>query len=67
MEKSQKKISSCNFVQYWDEFETLAKSFGLYKSGGASFDRTIYLTLYNGESNMIHSTKTNNYRFLNPR
>ena len=27
------KQQFCHQAQYWDEFETLSKSFGLYKSG----------------------------------
>lgn len=59
----------CNLVQYWDEFETLAKSFGLYKggSGGGSFDRSIYLTMYNGEDEFSHTTKSYDCQLLFPR
>ena len=35
-------------IQFWDEFETLVSSFGLYKSGGGgSHDRSFFLTLNN--------------------
>ena len=35
--------------------------------GAASFDRSIYLTLYNGEDDMCHSTKSTDIRLKNPR
>ena len=56
-----------SLVQYWDEFETLAKSFGLYKSGGASFDRSIYNTLYNRAKELTQTTKSNNIKLTNRR
>jgi hypothetical protein len=55
-------------IQYHDEFIRLVSSFGLYKGGaGNSFDRCIFLTLYNGEDNFQHKTKGYEYNINRPR
>lgn len=63
-----KELSCCSeLMQYWDEFATLLGSFGLYKSGKEGFDRSIFLTLYNGESDMSVSYKSYGYEIIEPR
>ncbi len=56
-----------NVLQIWDEFSTLIEQFGLYKSGGGAFDRSIFLTLYNGEPEMSHATKKYKVKITQPR
>jgi hypothetical protein len=51
----------------WDELTTLIKSFGLYKSGGGDYDRSIFLTLYNGPDRLLHQTKKYKINIENPR
>lgn len=57
----------CNKIQYWDEFNTLISSFGVYKAGGMAFDRSVYLTLYNGEDTHEHMIKSKNVILNRPR
>jgi hypothetical protein len=55
-------------IQFVDELLRLTSSFGLYKGGaGGSFDRCIFLTLYNGEENFQHKTKGYIYNIKKPR
>lgn len=54
-------------IQYRDEFSTLVGTFGMYKNGGSGFDRSIYLTLYNGEDTFSHQTKTLSITIDKPR
>ena len=59
-----------NIIQIWDEFSTLIGSFGLYKGGGAGgsvYDRSIFLTLYNGEVELQHATKKYKLNLEHPR
>ena len=51
------KSENHNLFQIWDEFNTFIEQFGLYKSGGGSFDRSIYNTIYNGETEFQYQTK----------
>lgn len=56
-----------NAMQFWDEFATLVNSMGMYKSGNAGFDRTVYLTLYNGVKKYKHQLKSENISVDFPR
>ena len=59
-----------NIILIWDEFSTLIGSFGLYKGGGAGggvYDRSIFLTLYNGEVELQHATKKYKLNLDHPR
>jgi hypothetical protein len=51
----------------WDELTTLVKSFGLYKAGAGDYDRSIFLTLYNGPERLLHQTKSCKINIANPR
>lgn len=53
-------------IQYWDEFSTLINSFGMYKNG-SGFDRSVFLTLYNGEDRYTHQTKSESIAIDKPR
>lgn len=56
-----------NLLQIWDEFNTFIEQFGLYKSGGGAFDRSIYNTIYNGEEELQYQTKKSQFAILQPR
>ena len=56
-----------NLFQIWDEFSTFSDQFGMYKSGGGSFDRSIYNTVYNGEEELSHETKKYKINISQPR
>ena len=48
-----------NAFQLWDEFATLSESFGLYKGGGggaSAYDKSIFNSIYNGDSEIKRST-----------
>ncbi|RNA37028.1 hypothetical protein BpHYR1_017456 [Brachionus plicatilis] len=63
-----KELSCCSeLMQYWDEFSTLLGSFGMYKAGKEGFDRSIFLTLYNGEADLTVSYKSFGYGINEPR
>ncbi|CAF5204740.1 unnamed protein product, partial [Rotaria magnacalcarata] len=47
-------------IQVWDEAVTLLQSFGLYKQGGAAYDRSIMCTLYNSSAVVKRQTKSGN-------
>ena len=57
-----------SILQCWDEFDTLLSSFGLYKSGssGSVFDRSLFLTIYNGKD-FQHKSKSYAYEIKKPR
>ena len=48
--------ANVNLYQIWDKFSTFTEQFGIYKSGGGSFDRSIYNSVYNGEEELSHQT-----------
>lgn len=56
-----------NLFQIWDELATFTEQFGMYKSGGSSYDRSIYNNIYNGEEQLIHETKKYKIRIKQPR
>ena len=39
----------------------------IFKKGAGSFDRSLLLTLYNGEKTMAHTTKKDDHQLKNPR
>jgi hypothetical protein len=39
----------------------------MYKPGSSAFDRALYLTLYNGERKIRHTTKKYDFEIKNPR
>ncbi|CAF4282088.1 unnamed protein product, partial [Rotaria magnacalcarata] len=53
-------------IQVWDEAVTLLQSFGLYKQGGAAYDRSIMCTLYNSSAVVKRQTKSGNITVENP-
>jgi hypothetical protein len=53
-------------IQIWDEAVTLLQSFGLYKQGGAAYDRSIMCTLYNSSAIVKRQTKSGNITVENP-
>ncbi|CAF1385191.1 unnamed protein product [Rotaria sordida] len=53
-------------IQIWDEAVTLLQSFGLYKQGGAAYDRSIMCTLYNSSAVVKRQTKSGNITVENP-
>lgn len=53
-------------IQIWDEAVTLLQSFGLYKQGGAAYDRSIMCTLYNSSSIVKRQTKSGSIAVENP-
>jgi hypothetical protein len=53
-------------IQIWDEAVTLLQSFGLYKQGGAAYDRSIMCTLYNSSAVVKRQTKSGNIVVENP-
>ena len=56
-----------SLLQCWDEFDTLLASFGLYKGGsGCLFDRSLFLTIYNGKD-FQHKAKSYTYDIRKPR
>ncbi|CAF4579188.1 unnamed protein product [Rotaria socialis] len=60
------KNTSPKLIQIWDEAATLLQSFGLYKQGGAAYDRSIMCTLYNSSSVVKRQTKSGNITVENP-
>ncbi len=59
-----------NSIQLWDEFATLSESFGLYKGGGgggSAYDKSIFNSIYNGESEIKRSTLKSQTCALEPR
>ncbi|CAF1679200.1 unnamed protein product [Adineta ricciae] len=60
------KNTSPRLIQIWDEASTLFQSFGLYKQGGAAYDRSIMCTLYNSSSVVKRQTKSGNIVVENP-
>lgn len=60
------KNTSPKLIQIWDEAVTLLQSFGLYKQGGAAYDRSIMCTLYNSSSIVKRQTKSGNIVVENP-
>ncbi|CAF1037994.1 unnamed protein product [Adineta steineri] len=63
---SELKNTSPKLIQIWDEAVTLLQSFGLYKQGGAAYDRSIMCTLYNSSSVVKRQTKSGNIVVENP-
>ncbi|CAM4847935.1 unnamed protein product, partial [Rotaria magnacalcarata] len=53
-------------IQVWDEAVALLQSFGLYKQGGAAYDRSIMCTLYNSSAVVKRQTKSGNITVENP-
>ncbi|CAF4088590.1 unnamed protein product, partial [Rotaria magnacalcarata] len=60
------KNTSPRLIQIWDEAVTLLESFGLYKQGGAAYDRSIMCTLYNSSAVVKRQTKSGNITVENP-
>lgn len=60
------KNTSPKLIQIWDEAVTLLQSFGLYKQGGAAYDRSIMCTLYNSSAVVKRQTKSGNITVENP-
>lgn len=60
------KNTSPRLIQIWDEAVTLLQSFGLYKQGGAAYDRSIMCTLYNSSAVVKRQTKSGNVVVENP-
>ena len=60
------KNTSPRLIQIWDEAVTLLQSFGLYKQGGAAYDRSIMCTLYNSPAVVKRQTKSGNIVVENP-
>jgi hypothetical protein len=60
------KNTSPKLIQIWDEAVTLLQSFGLYKQGGAAYDRSIMCTLYNSSAVVKRQTKSGNILVENP-
>ncbi|CAF2823746.1 unnamed protein product [Rotaria sp. Silwood2] len=60
------KNTSPRLIQIWDEAVTLLQSFGLYKQGGAAYDRSIMCTLYNSSAVVKRQTKSGNITVENP-
>ncbi|CAF4086219.1 unnamed protein product [Rotaria sordida] len=60
------KNTSPRLIQIWDEAVTLLQSFGLYKQGGAAYDRSIMCTLYNSSAFVRRQTKSGNIAVGNP-
>ncbi|CAF2977012.1 unnamed protein product [Rotaria sp. Silwood2] len=60
------KNTSPRLIQIWDEAVTLLQSFGLYKQGGAAYDRSIMCTLYNSSAVVKQQTKSGNITVENP-
>ncbi|CAF2827626.1 unnamed protein product [Rotaria sp. Silwood2] len=60
------KNASPRLIQIWDEAVTLLQSFGLYKQGGAAYDRSIMSTLYNSSALVRRQTKSGNIAVKNP-
>ncbi|CAF1656414.1 unnamed protein product, partial [Adineta ricciae] len=60
------KNTSPRLIQIWDEAVTLLQSFGLYKQGGAAYDRSIMCTLYNSSAVVKRQTKSGNIVVENP-
>ena len=54
---SELKNTHPRLLQMWDEALTLLQSFGMYKSGGAAYDRSIMCSLYNTSSTVRRQTK----------
>ncbi|CAF4483224.1 unnamed protein product [Rotaria socialis] len=53
-------------IQVWDQAVTLLQPFGLYKQGGAAYDRLIMCTLYNSSAVVKRQTKSGNITVENP-
>lgn len=60
------KNTSPKLIQIWDEAVTLLQSFGLYKQGGAAYDRSIMCTLYNSSAVVKRQTKSGSITVENP-
>ncbi|CAF2620250.1 unnamed protein product [Rotaria sp. Silwood2] len=60
------KNTSPKLIQIWDEAVTLLQLFGLYKQGGAAYDRSIMCTLYNSSAVVKRQTKSGNITIENP-
>ncbi|CAF1097784.1 unnamed protein product, partial [Brachionus calyciflorus] len=68
IESLLKELSNrSNLIQCWDGFSTLVSSFGMYKCGNGSFDRSIFLTLYNGQKSFSHTVKSYEFEIKDPR
>jgi hypothetical protein len=55
-----------NVIQIYDEFNTLVDSLGLYKSsgsGGSSYARSIFNSIYNGFSFLTFRFNVANFSF----
>ncbi len=55
-----------NVIQIHDEFNTLVDSLGLHKSsgsGGGSYDRSIFMLIYNGSSFLTIRFNVANFAF----
>jgi hypothetical protein len=61
------KCPKNNLIQIWDEMNTLAEQWGLYKIGGGSFDRSIFNNIYNGEEELQLQTKKYHLTCSQPR
>ena len=55
-----------HLLQMWDEALTLLQSFGIYKSRGAAYDRSIMCSLYNTSSTVRRQTKGASMTIHNP-
>ncbi|CAF1536666.1 unnamed protein product, partial [Adineta ricciae] len=60
------KNTSPKLIQICDEAVTLLQSFGLYKQGGAAYDRSIMCTLYNSSAVVKRQTKSGSVTVENP-
>jgi hypothetical protein len=55
-------------LSFWDEASTFFGSFGLYESGDAkSYDRSIFLELYNGPKKYKRDLASQRLTIHNPR
>ncbi len=59
--------SQKHLVQFWNQFETLTGSFGTLKCGATTFDRSVYLTLYNGPERLQQQLKKQSIHLIEPR
>jgi hypothetical protein len=63
---SELKNTHPRLFQLWDEALTLLQSFGMYKSGGAAYDRSIMCSLYNTSSTVRRQTKGTSMTIQSP-
>ncbi|CAF1413663.1 unnamed protein product [Adineta ricciae] len=63
---SELKNTHSRLFQLWDEALTLLQSFGMYKSGGAAYDRSIMCSLYNTSSTVRRQTKGTSMTIQSP-